>query len=62
MASKNWVRAITATAAVGLLIPVCATGQGRGATTYTANYGRRQHYRLHARDYHAVPGAHYDAH
>ena len=33
MASKNWVRAITATAAVGLLIPVCATGQGRGATT-----------------------------
>ena len=33
MASKIWVRAITATAAVGLLIPVCATGQGRGATT-----------------------------
>ena len=33
--------------------------QGRDA--YNANYGRRQHYRLHARDYHAVPGAHYDA-
>src|SRR5580765_136952 len=33
MASRIWVRAITATAAVGLMIPVAAIGQGRGATT-----------------------------
>ena len=30
MASKNWVRAITAAAAVGLLIPVAVIGQGTG--------------------------------
>ena len=30
MASKNWVRAITAAAAVGLLIPVSVIGQGTG--------------------------------
>src|ERR1039458_5792039 len=30
MASKSWVRAITAAAAVGLLIPVAVIGQGTG--------------------------------
>src|SRR5450631_3926609 len=30
MASKNWVRAITAAAAMGLLIPVAVIGQGTG--------------------------------
>jgi Tetratricopeptide repeat len=33
MASNIWVRAITAAAAVGLLIPMAAIGQGRGAPT-----------------------------
>ena len=33
MAPKIWVRAITAAAAVGLLIPCGLTGQGRGAAT-----------------------------
>jgi tetratricopeptide (TPR) repeat protein len=33
MASKVWVRAITAAAAVGLLIPMAVTGQGTGGTT-----------------------------
>ena len=32
MASKIWVRAITAAAAVGLLIPMAVMGQGRGGT------------------------------
>jgi tetratricopeptide (TPR) repeat protein len=32
MASKVWVRAITAAAAVGLLIPMAVTGQGTGGT------------------------------
>src|ERR1035438_1029119 len=30
MASKNWVRAVTAAAAVGLLIPVAVIGQSTG--------------------------------
>lgn len=40
MASKVWVRAFTAAAAVGLLIPVSVTGQGLGgATTPTTGGG-----------------------
>ena len=33
MASKNWVRAITAAAAVGFLIPMAVIGQSTGGTT-----------------------------
>jgi tetratricopeptide (TPR) repeat protein len=38
MASKNWVRAITA-AAVGLFIPMAVIGQGRGGTTAPPSTG-----------------------
>jgi tetratricopeptide (TPR) repeat protein len=39
MASKIWVRAITAAAAVGLLIPMAVIGQGKGGTAPTPPAG-----------------------
>src|ERR1019366_6584888 len=39
MASNNWVRVITAAAAVGLLFPMAVLGQGRGGTTAPPSAG-----------------------
>jgi tetratricopeptide (TPR) repeat protein len=39
MASNNWVRVITAAAAVGLLFPMAVIGQGRGGTTAPPSTG-----------------------
>jgi len=39
MASKNWVRAITAVAAVGLFIPMAVIGQSKGGTTAPPSTG-----------------------